>query len=1109
MADLRVCISADTSGWQFQWYQDGVLTGDPVSVSLHVANELGYLGSAIAQAFEDRSSDGFVRLPFLACTALDHMGIQLRDRCCGPITQQLNAGGTHRLTVVSDQARALNLPWELLPVGGERLGSSTRWGVFRTPDKVPTSTLDRRGPPLRIVFLAAAPQDQVPLDYEKEEEAILRATVALKGAQLFTAELGTYDELDDLLQQVKPHVVHLSGHGIGGSDGVGRFCFEDDAGQADQRDAKALAQLFEKRHVPFVFLNGCQTAQAAVAGLCQALTKAGLPLALGWAASVADERATAFAGTFYRELLGGEPVPVPVAAALARQRIQQDGFRPSVAGQDAQQELTFLLPQLYAAQPVEVLFDPQAPAEAFQGVATRYELLSGDMAGLRRGFVGRRREQQQLLPALRAGDITVLLLHGVGGQGKSTLATRLVGRLRGSGFDVRVVKTVRPKDEAIASCAARASAAIVKEISLAATKLGDDHLGNALGNEDRPLARRLLEAADALMELKCVLVLDNFEDVLEHRTDGGWHIADAGLAEFYSRVQTQLTQAEGGRVVVTSRYLPAGTNTQLATVRVLKGLADFKNYEFFKLLKRDERVAERINAGELPLALLDALYHFAGGTPRFLERLRTLLRKLSAKQLEDALQGGSQTLVQERDQYLQDHCGPQLWDKLTPATRGLLSRLGLSENPLSEDALASLTGLDANSLEGAVNQGVDFGLLQVFEEIDPKLYLPPGVWRGWLTDQLTESDRRAAHGVLATFWRTVFEKHRGPELRITIIDGLLACRSHGKQAGSSDLWHWASTRLSTFWERIAEWRAARAVLEEIPESERDALVWHMLATLDMNEGDYPAAREQFGKALAMRQQFGDRAGEATTWHQLASIDVEEGNYAAAREQFGKALAMRQQIDDRAGEATTWHQFATMDLSEGNYAAAREKFGKSLAIKQQIGDRAGEANSWHQLATIDVYEGNYAAAREQFGKALTIKQQIGDRAGEAATWHQLATIDLHEGNYAAAREQFGKSLAIEQQIGNRAGEAQTFAQLAVMAFQADHLVPASKLAGLAFLLSQAIGHFDVQQTGKNFLVVCSHLGLSEPQIQALLQEIAQSYQRDRGRALLLDAFPDWP
>src|SRR5207248_2213837 len=134
------------------------------------------------------------------------------------------------------------------------------------------------------------------------------------------------------------------------------------------RAAGDLARLFVEHDVPCVFLNGCQTSQATVAGLCQGLTAAGLPLALGWAASVADERATAFAETFYQALLGGEPVPA--AAALARLRILRDGLRVRTPGRDEEQELTFLLPQLYAARPVEVLFDPQGPKETYQGVQT-------------------------------------------------------------------------------------------------------------------------------------------------------------------------------------------------------------------------------------------------------------------------------------------------------------------------------------------------------------------------------------------------------------------------------------------------------------------------------------------------------------------------------------------------------------------------------------------------------------------------------------------------------------------------------------------------------------------------------------------------------------------
>jgi hypothetical protein len=255
MARLRVQITADAGGWHFRWHCDGSSVGDPGDLPNHVANHLGDVGTAIAEAFEHRGSDGFGPSPSMARAALDQTGLKLRDLCCRPIAEQLDSAGTHRLTVVSDEPRALNLPWELLPVGDESMGCTTRWGIFRTPDDVPPATLGRRGPPLRIVFLAAAPSDERALDYEKEEEAILRATVKLKGAQLFTAELDTFEELDDLLQRVRPHVVHLSGHGIVGSDGVGRCCFEDEAGRADLRDANHLARLFEKRHVPCVFLN--------------------------------------------------------------------------------------------------------------------------------------------------------------------------------------------------------------------------------------------------------------------------------------------------------------------------------------------------------------------------------------------------------------------------------------------------------------------------------------------------------------------------------------------------------------------------------------------------------------------------------------------------------------------------------------------------------------------------------------------------------------------------------------------------------------------------------------------------------------------------------------
>jgi hypothetical protein len=51
-------------------------------------------------------------------------------------------------------------------------------------------------------------------------------------------------------------------------------------------------------------------------------------------------------------------------------------------------------------------------------------------------------------------------------------------------------------------------------------------------------------------------------------------------------------------------------------------------------------------------------------------------------------------------------------------------------------------------------------------------------------------------------------------------------------------------------------------------------------------GEWKEARNRYQEALVMFHAIGDRAGEARTWDNLATIDLNEGNYAAAREKFG-------------------------------------------------------------------------------------------------------------------------------------------------------------------------------------------------------------------------------
>jgi|GEM_PF-6240701 len=250
------------------------------------ASALSHVRRAVAQLMEAFESH---RRPWIDPVALAEVGRRLHTTFLEPLGGDLRsraADGPLRLVFTSTEPDYLNLPWELLPgADGQFLVADARCTIRRsTRTSLDASILPRVAPPLRVLFAACAPIDQPGLDYEKEEEAILRIGHQL-GAQVHLefAEAGTFDKLRDLISQYQPHVVHLSGHGSV-RDGIGSFAFENERGLSDPRDAHEMAQqLFAGNGVRLVFVNGCQTAQAAVAGVCQTLTvtcrwrSAGLP----------------------------------------------------------------------------------------------------------------------------------------------------------------------------------------------------------------------------------------------------------------------------------------------------------------------------------------------------------------------------------------------------------------------------------------------------------------------------------------------------------------------------------------------------------------------------------------------------------------------------------------------------------------------------------------------------------------------------------------------------------------------------------------------------------------------------------------------------------------
>ena len=156
--------------------------------------------------------------------------------------------------------------------------------------------------PIRILYLASNPADTQRLNLEAEIRDVHNKMAAARYRDELKLESRWAVRPDDLIQyllEVKPTIVHFSGHGD--KDGI----YLDTSNQGATLVPNAgLVRLFQslKGHVRLIVLNACSTQSLAeaLAGVVGCV--------VGTTRDIGDQAATQFAATFYQVLADGQSV---------------------------------------------------------------------------------------------------------------------------------------------------------------------------------------------------------------------------------------------------------------------------------------------------------------------------------------------------------------------------------------------------------------------------------------------------------------------------------------------------------------------------------------------------------------------------------------------------------------------------------------------------------------------------------------------------------------------------------------------------------------------------------------------------------------------------------
>ncbi len=657
-------------------------------------------------------------------------------------------------------------------------------------------------------------------------------------------------------------------------------------------------------------------------------------------------------------------------------------------------------------------------------------------------FVGREHEIEAA-SALLAGT-RLLTLTGPGGTGKTRLALQLAAAVADDYPDGIWFVPLEPLRDA---------ALVLSTVA------------RTLGVAQRPTESALEALVGAVGERRMLIVLDNFE-----------HVIDAA-----GEIGGFLRACPGAKVVITSRAvlrisgeqeyvvpgLPAPPDTSRLSRVELESLpaglrhpdaATLGQYEAVRLfIARAVAVRPDFAVTNDNAPAVAGICARLQGMPLAIELAAARVKLLAPEQILDRLVRQLSLLTStardlpDRQRTLR---GAIAWscDLLDEPHRQLLARLSVFRGGWQLEAAEAVArvagGPDMDVLDG-LTALVDQSLVRHWEETDgtPRFDMFETI-REFATELLDAGDDAdTVRGAHAALFLALAERAapllQGSEQRAW-LDGLEADHDNLRAALG-----WAIGRpepetavrlvfaLWRFWQQRGYLLEARRELDAIA-----AMGWDLQPTLAAHfaetfggvaywQADIPAAARWYDAALAI-------------WRERA-----EGGAAADRRELANALYNRAFV---TVAAVLWD--GTGDPL--GRAGGGRMLEEALAIYKELGDETGEANILFGLGSFEIYGDNPAEAERWFRRARELHRAAGHRTMEAWSLHMLSVTMLATHRLAEAADASTHALRHFREAGDVGGMTLALDAQAAVAVGRGEVERGGRLWGAARQLERAGG-----------------------------------------------------
>ncbi len=948
-----------------------------------------------------------------------------------------NCQGTANVLVlaISTKGRLGHLPWEVL------CNENTFLVQIKNPLIVPVrwkeqntvkEKIENRA--LRVLFMACSPIDVKPvLDFEREEGLILKTTER-QPLMLIVEESGNLDELKNLIKSYEDKffdVFHLTGH-AGIKDEHPCFLTEDEIGKVYYASAEKIGESLS-RMPKLIFLSGCRTGESGKAGVlpsfAEELLDKGAKAVIGWGRPVSDYEASETSSELYGNLATGDDL----GTALART------YQSLIKKQASDWHLL----RLYiAGEMPDALVTPlKTPHRKFTSIRSSIAFRFLDKKGQvkvinRENFIGRRRSLQRCLKTLRYDNEKIgVVLHGMGGIGKSSLACRLCDRL--SDYHRVVFSDQIDKNKFVKT--------LIEDFSM------EKHLRDSLSNPHDEL-KFILRDVFPYLKIPLLLVMDDFEANFEKDSNFKPKLID-GLpllsieaqevleALTFAIQKTDELRTENydipiHRIIITSRYTFDVKESKFFLHEQLSKMTDADVSKKIARLNKIEKHKKELK---------DKAIQLSDGNPRLIEWLFQILsqEELDHKKILDEM-------AKKEIYFRMDILAEELLNQQIPELRKMLGLTLIYELPVPLEAIKAVCK-DISDLEKIIHHTLALGLIEVsISSSEKKVYRVSRILEPLLRDDLLEN-REILYQTAAKILYQIWAKQKWVESKQLIEIHRLALEGKEPEIATN-----ISKLLSAYYLEHSLYKSAEKIcLDTLKIDNDNYILLNILARSEHELGKKESAFEHYQKALDNCPND-DPEMEQGILSNFGTFLYYQGNIDNSLRIFKEAMKVNEKIGNERGKTRIMYEIGKIYSRQNKLSDAEELFNQVYLYHRKDHNLKEMAASLHELASIHLRNKNLDKSLDSSLQALKFSQEIRDLQRISALLTQIGQCYFIKGEKEQALTYYYQAVNVADEVGYKQGKAVTLILIADFHIVQGKINEAIEIANESLKLSEEIG-----------------------------------------------------